>query len=324
MARTDRGASTAETFSVVICAYSLDRWDDIVAAVASAKSQTVPDVEIALVIDHNEELLDKARRAFAGIHVLANRHPRGLSGARNTGVEAASGSIVAFLDDDASARPDWLERLSAHYQSDLVLGVGGAAMPVWPNRAPRWLPAEFLWVVGCSYVGQPTRTEPVRNLLGCNMSFRREVFDMVGVFTVGIGRLDARPVGCEETEFCIRVKRHKPEATILYDPQAVVDHRVAPARTRFAYFASRCYSEGISKALVSDSVGQQNALASERRYVTRVLPMAMTRAVSGGIRGETAALARAGALLAGLGLAVVGYISGTFQLRKAGAGPRGQ
>ena len=323
MARPDRVDSATETFSVVICAYSLDRWTDIAAAVASVRSQTVPDVEIVLVIDHNEELLSKARGAFAGVRVLPNGHPRGLSGARNTGVEVASGSIVAFLDDDAEARPDWLERLSAHYQSDLVMGVGGAALPVWPDRAPRWLPPEFFWVVGCSYVGQPTRTEPVRNLLGCNMSFRREVFDMVGLFTVGIGRLDARPVGCEETEFCIRVKRHKPEATILYDPRAVVDHRVGPARTRFPYFASRCYSEGLSKALVSNSVGQQNALASERRYVTRVLPMAMIRAAFGGIRGEAAAPARVGALISGLGLAIVGYISGLFQLRKAGAGPRG-
>lgn len=314
--------SFAGLFSVIICAYSVERWDDIVEAVASVDAQTVRDLEVVLVIDHNEELLERARAAFPGVRVLRNRHSQGLSGARNTGVEVASGSIVAFLDDDATARPDWLKRLSTSYLSDLVLGVGGSAHPVWPGGVPGWLPPEFLWVVGCSYIGQPTRTEPVRNLLGCNMSFRREVFDMVGTFTVGIGRLGTRPVGCEETEFCIRVGRHKPGAVILYDPNAAVDHRVGLARTTFTYFASRCYSEGLSKALVSNSVGQESALATERRYVTHVLPKAVLRAAGAALRGDASAAARVGALLSGLGLTVVGYITGMLRAKGGGLGRR--
>lgn len=309
-------AGGVRPFSVVVCAYSSERWDDLVRAMGSLQTQTLSGTEIILVIDHNDALLTEAMSAFGDIAVIPNRHPRGLSGARNTGVEAATGSVVAFLDDDAVARPDWLERLAAHYQVDGVLGVGGAAVPIWPTAAPRWFPPEFLWVVGCSYLGQPTSAEPVRNLLGCNMSFRREVFDMVGMFTVGIGRLGTRPVGCEETEFCIRVRQHKPEAAIVYDPSAAVDHRVGMPRTCFSYFASRCYAEGLSKALVTDLVGQQSALASERRYVSRVLPQGILRAISAGLRGDGFGAARGGALLAGLGLTVAGYVTGSFRVRQ--------
>ena len=102
----------------------------------------------------------------------------------------------------------------------------------------------------------PTRRAPVRNLLGGNASFRREVFDRVGGFTSGIGRAQGkRPLGCEETEFCIRLNQQMPGAVLLFDNRAVIWHRVPAERTRFAYFRRRCYAEGLSKAMVTRSVG---------------------------------------------------------------------
>jgi hypothetical protein len=83
----------------------------------------------------------------------------------------------------------------AHYDDPMVHGVGGSATAVWTGGPrPRWLPAEFDWIVGCTYVGQPTRTAHVRNLVGCNMSFRREVFDIAGGFSDRIGRVGTKPV----------------------------------------------------------------------------------------------------------------------------------
>src|SRR4051812_28350918 len=70
--------------SVVICAYTFDRWDDLVAAVASVQSQTAPAGEVIVVIDHNDELLARVRAEIAGVVAIPNTEPQGLSGARNS------------------------------------------------------------------------------------------------------------------------------------------------------------------------------------------------------------------------------------------------
>jgi glucosyl-dolichyl phosphate glucuronosyltransferase len=296
--------------SVVICAYALERWTELVAAVASVRSQSVPASEIIVVSDHNAELLVRARARFAGVTAVANREARGLSGARNSGIAAAHGSIIAFLDDDAVAAPDWLEHLITHYRDDRVLGVGGAIEPRWPGRRPSWFPEEFDWVVGCSYRGTPTTTSPVRNLIGANMSFRREVFEAVGGFRTGIGRLGKRPLGCEETELCIRALQHRPGTMMLYEPRARVRHNVAENRLRLSYFWSRCYAEGLSKAHVSRFVGPAAGLATERAYTLRVLPRGVLCGLKAALVGDVTGLARSGAIVSGLMVTTAGYAAG--------------
>src|SRR3954454_13060930 len=99
------------TVSVVICAYTEERWDDLVAAVDSAWAQTVEPHEVIVVVDHNPALLERVRQEFPRATAVENAAARGLSGARNSGVQVATGDIVAFLDDDALAAPDWLKWL---------------------------------------------------------------------------------------------------------------------------------------------------------------------------------------------------------------------
>ncbi|HEX5905732.1 MAG TPA: glycosyltransferase family 2 protein, partial [Propionibacteriaceae bacterium] len=158
------------TTSVIICAYTEARWQQLLQAAESVRGQTAPVDEVLVVIDHNDALRHRAEHAMPWVRVIASSGPSGLSGARNTGIAASSGEVVVFLDDDAVAEPDWLSHLLGHYRDPTVLGVGGAAHPVWEGSIPRWWPAEFGWVVGCSYRGQPTKAAPVRNLMGCNMS----------------------------------------------------------------------------------------------------------------------------------------------------------
>jgi GT2 family glycosyltransferase len=304
--------------SVVICAYTEERWNDLVAAVGSVQRQTTPPAEILVVIDHNPALLARARGALDGVRIVENRHARGLSGARNTGVAVSAGALVAFLDDDALAEPNWLERLTACLQAPDVLGAGGAVEPMWAVVRPRWFPEEFDWVVGCSYRGLPPATGPVRNPIGASMCIRHEVFEAVGGFRDGIGRVGARPVGCEETELCIRARQRWPERVFVYEPRARVRHRVPGTRARWAYFRARCYAEGLSKAAVARHVGAGSGLGAERTYVLRTLPLGVARGLAdAALGGDPAGLARAGAIVAGLAFTTAGYLHGRV------LGPRG-
>ena len=316
---------TRVTAAVVVCAYTLDRWDDLTEALESA-AQQAPD-ELCLVVDHNDVLLHRARqelvRRLPRLAVIPNARARGLSGARNSGLEHVGSDVVVFLDDDAAAEPGWLERLLAPYADERVVAVGGSATPRWPtgHARPVTLPGpgpdgrgELDWVVGCTYTGQPASRLPVRNLMGCNMSFRRATVAAVGGFAEHLGRVGKTPLGCEETELCIRARAVVPDARILFEPAARVRHHVSADRLEWRYLRSRCYAEGLSKAAVSRLVGQDQALHTERGYAARVLPAAVARELTTAVRGPSGSRARhllgAGAVVLAFATTALGYVRG--------------
>jgi glycosyltransferase involved in cell wall biosynthesis/GT2 family glycosyltransferase len=305
--RAERNA-TVPTISVVICAFTPERLPVMGEAVASLRAQTLPPHEVVLVIDHAPELLEEVRRLWPDLKIVANREKQGLSGARNTGVAEATGDVVAFLDDDAIAAPDWLEHLARAYADPKVLGAGGTVRPRWVEGEPAWFPAEFDWVVGCTHSGMPQELEPVRNLVGANMSFRRAPLVEVGGFSHDLGRVGSLPVGCEETDLSIRVHQRWPEAEILYDPDARVEHVVPAARGTVRYFVDRCRAEGRSKAVLTGMVGSDDGLSSERSYVRRTLPLGVLRGFRDALRGEAGGLGRATMIFLGLAATSVDYL----------------
>src|SRR4029077_20484063 len=107
-----------------------------------------------------------------------------------------------------------------------------------------------------------------------------------GPFDTGVGRLGTTPLGCEETELSIRLRRAVAGSELLHVPSAAVHHSVSDSRATRGYFVRRCYSEGRSKALVSDRVGTRHALASERTYTMRTLPAGVVRGIAEGVRGD--------------------------------------
>lgn len=308
-------------YSVVICVYTEDRWNQICSAIQSVRAQSMACAEIIVVVDYNQALLERLAAAMPDVTVVENTGKRGLSGARNTGAALARGAIIAFLDDDAHAHPDWLKFMDDAYGNQAVTGVGGLTLPNWQTARPKWLPEEFDWVVGCNYLGMPRSGAPVRNLLGGNMSFRREVFDIVDGFQADIGRNAAkRPLGCEETEFCIRLRQRAPGAVLVVDHRAVAWHFIPDRRCRFSYFVARCYAEGVSKAQVTSKVGSGDGLSAERAYVTRTLPLGVLRGVAGLFRGRPDGLGRAAAIVAGLATATAGYATAKLKAASAKSG----
>jgi glucosyl-dolichyl phosphate glucuronosyltransferase len=306
-AETERSNS----MTIVICAYTDDRWATLCGSIAMVRKQMAFDDELIVVVDHNASLLARCRESLGGCTIIPNSRLRGLSGARNTALTQARGSIVVFLDDDAVPLDGWLEALREPYIDGRVYGVGGLTKPHWLTAKPTWFPEEFLWVVGCSHKGLPSGPHRVRNLIGANMSFRKTAFEELGGFVEEMGRIGTRPLSCEETEFSIRLTQAKPEAALVYYPPAQVEHHVTKKRGSLNYFIGRCWAEGLSKAEVSRRVGSSSALSAERDYTSRVLPRGIWRGISETAMGDPWGIIRSSAILLGLIVTTAGYCVGT-------------
>ncbi len=326
-------AQTVYDISVIICAYTEDRWDDLVASVESVQQQTLSPKEIIVVVDHNPNLLKRVREHIAGVLAVENREVKGLSGARNSGVTVAQGAVIAFLDDDAIAETNWLEHLAACYTDPHVLGVGGKIEPLWLGIRPAWLPEEFYWVVGCTYRGMPEAVQPIRNPIGANMSVRRHTLMVVGGFRESFGcnhnttekgvafvgpKWLQHHAGDEETEFCIRATRQWPDAVWLYTPSATIQHRVPVQRTRWTYFLWRCYDEGLGKSTIVRLHGIRAGLSSERTYTFKILLLGVMRSLTDTLfHRDPAGLARAATIIVGLAATTAGFLAGSLLVRAA-------
>jgi glycosyltransferase involved in cell wall biosynthesis len=317
---TTESKSTVDAASatVVVCAFASQRLEQTVDCVTSVLNQDPPPDQMIVVVDHNESLQAELRARLPDeVEIVANERARGLSSARNTAIARSRGAYVAFIDDDAIAHERWLARLLSKFDDPQVVGVGGHARPLWETAHPAWLPPEFLWVVGCSYAGLPEAGE-VRNPLGCNMAFRAGLFEAVGNFNPAIGRLGSLPLGCEETEFCLRAARAMRGARIALTAGAEIDHRVPAARATASYLLRRCYFEGISKALVR-RLGDSRSLDTERAYVRHALAARLASSIRGVASGRGAgeAAGQFAAVVGAVGAAAVGYLVGVcvFRLR---------
>ncbi len=259
------------TVSVLICAYTERRWPLLSAAIDSLRSQRRRPDETVLVIDHNASLLARAAEPFPDVQVVRNVEAQGLSGSRNTGVHHSRGDVFVFLDDDAVADVDWLSSLIEPFDDPLVLGTGASRRRSGRHRGcsgfhlsscGRWAPAGLACpssVRGCAIPWVepwPSGARP-----SCASAVFRTASDASATLTRGVKRpsgLSGCSRRCRIATFC--TSRRRASSTTPAD------------RATWRYFLSRCWSEGRSKAVVTDLVGRTDGLASERSYVSRVLP----------------------------------------------------
>jgi len=306
--------------SVVVSTYDDRRWEDLVACLRSLDEQTNPPLEVIVVVDHNPELLARAAKAFSSAKVVENGRPRGLAGARNTGIDVARGEIVAFIDDDARAEPGWLESLAGCFARPETVGAGGALLPLWQSPAPAWLPPEFYWAIGCSYTGLPEELAPVRNPIGANMAVRATVLREVDGFREGDEDSTPREIRSrgvvraggnvpDDTDLAIRVNQLRPRGVWLYQPRARVLHTVTAERASLRYFLRRCHEEGAGKANLSRYVGSTDGLRSERRHLAVVLPRGVARGLRDLVTGDPQGGLRAAAIILGLLWSATGFLT---------------
>lgn len=285
------------------------------AALDATLDQLRSGDELILVVDSNDVLYQDMSTSYGSeLTVLRNTFRRGLSGARNTGLEAASGEVVVFLDDDAVLLPAALDGARTAFADPQVTALGGAVHPAWHGGTePGWFPPEFGWVVGCDYRGLPPDGAAIRNPIGAAMAVRRRALTDIGGFSDRLGRVGALPTGCEETMMGIELGRRDPQARIIRQTAFAVSHAVPQDRTTLSYFVNRCFHEGRSKAILTRLCGHRSSLESERTYTTRTLPSGVWRA-----RRRPA---RVLAVIVGLLATTAGYLVGLIgTARRRGTG----
>jgi glycosyltransferase involved in cell wall biosynthesis len=259
--------------SVVVCTYSLDTYDSFTETVESVLSQTYYDVELVVVVDGNQSLYDRIVEAYDSFTVHLNEENVGLSESRNRGVERASGDVIAFLDDDAVADERWIDELVSVYEERNAIAVGGKMVGQWVAGKPSFLPEEFYWLVGVTHRGFAEPGQEVRNTFGSNISFRRTVFEEIGEFDPELGRRGSLNIQAEETIFCVQMRDEFGHG-VVYNPEAVVAHKVFEYRTRPKWLLERAFWQGYSKRVMEQLIqdGGDNETAFLKQLIGEFVP----------------------------------------------------
>lgn len=252
--------SPSPAISVIVCTYRNPAM--LADTVASLVDQTLPpDRYEILVIDNNSRdetpevtaRFPTARYLFEGV--------QGLSAARNLGVREARAPILAFIDDDGLACREWLEELLAVYDADPdVWAAGGPAKEKWEEEPPEWLDNTFFPALSVlAWGNEPRQLFWPERVIGVNCSFRREVFDQLGMFDELLGRNGSLLLGCEDTEIQKRI--HNVGRKVWYNPKALVLHRIPASRMNREVLRARSLGSKMTFKLldIMASAGREEA-----------------------------------------------------------------
>jgi glucosyl-dolichyl phosphate glucuronosyltransferase len=271
--------STQVDISVVVCTYN--RVEALMQrALASLLAQIIlSEYRIEILVVDNAST-DKTRQRVMNLMQMNTQYSiryifeekQGLSYARNRGVAAARGDIIAFLDDDAEATSGWLQAIvEAYHRHPDAWAVGGRTLPVCEGAKPRWFRGHMLGYVGGHDYG------PIEFLLshkhglqGANMSFRRKAFKEFGDFRTELGRAGQKKLSHEEGEFFRRM--HNANKPIYYVPDALVYHYQAYSRFSFWSLVQVSYLNGVSESL--EDYFHFNRKTILRRILTKLVIIA--------------------------------------------------
>lgn len=242
--------------SIIITSCSTGRLNELYELLDSVKGQTYLNIETIFIAERSKELFDKVgiyakQKALPNSRVIFNDSEPGLSAARNLGVKQAGGDIIAFVDDDVVLFPDWAEEMVKTCENNSIIGVTGAALPLWEDESMSWLPEEFYWLISCTGWTGWTGTRIVRGAFGANMAFKRETFNDGCLFSLGTGYTHGyhhQPVS-DDLEFSLRVRKKTGKA-IIFSPSARVWHRASKRRLGLRFVTARAYQVGRTRRLI--------------------------------------------------------------------------
>jgi glucosyl-dolichyl phosphate glucuronosyltransferase len=229
--------------TVILC--TRNRCQSLAKTLEHAAALRVPEQDEweVLVVDNNSS--DQTREVVKG---FCQRYPgrfrylfepqQGKSHALNSGIREAGGDILAFLDDDVTVEPTWLQNLTASLHNGDWAGAGGRTLPQRTFSPPRWLPLKDRYALGplAIFDRGPDALELNETPFGNNMAYRREVFEKYGGFRTDLGPRPAvrDPQKSEDGEFGQRLLAAGER--LRYEPSAVAYHEVPEGRLQKKYF----------------------------------------------------------------------------------------
>ncbi|MCW3051905.1 MAG: hypothetical protein JWN14_1075 [Chthonomonadales bacterium] len=233
---------TARTSVIVI---TLNRPDYVRKCLTCLESQEPRPDQIIVVDSSKDDITTKVVAEFPDVLYLRNDNGFGrMTTSRNISLKHCTGDFIAFVDDDAFAHPGWLAGLLAAYTSPEIGAVGGRALNNIPGEETQGVDhigkLTSYGSLDGNFAADPGKTLSVDHIIGCNMSFRREVLARLGGFREDFPGISGV---CEDTDMSLRVR--KLGYTILFTPEAVVDHIAAPQAigkrfdTRYTYNGHR-------------------------------------------------------------------------------------
>lgn len=250
--------------SVVVCTYNPEMRRHLLECIDSLRKQTYP-VEIICIVDGNKDYWMELREELDINKLYNNPQNMGLSYSKNAGVKQAEGDVVAFIDDDAVPEVNWIEKIIEPYENGAVAS-GGILVPLWLEKKPEWFPEEFYWMVGATHKGFPEKKTEIRNTFGSNLSFKKDVFDSVGGFREEYGVKGKGQFQGEETELCDRIRK-KYGRGVIYNPDAVVYHKVFKHRIKLSFLIKRAFWQGYSKAIIE----KESEIREEKSFLKYLL-----------------------------------------------------
>ena len=228
MALLNQYPETTNPMDATVVVITLDRPDCARRCLQHLSAQTVRPSQI-IVVDASKSSVtaDLIRRDFPEVVYLRNEFGYGnMPMSRNIGIRNSTGDIIAFLDDDAFAEPQWLEALIATYADPAVGAVGGRALNGQPGEATKGVDEigriRPNGLITQNFAANPGRIVDVDIIIGCNMSFRRDVLTTLG----GMREHYTGTGSCEDTDICLRVR--KLGFKIRFNPAACAEHIGAP------------------------------------------------------------------------------------------------
>jgi glycosyltransferase involved in cell wall biosynthesis len=253
--------------SVIICTYNREKY--IYNALQSLAENAFPPANHELlVIDNNstDGTASECGRFHAAFPAVNYRYvvetQQGLSHARNRGIAEASGDILVFMDDDATAEPDYLERMAAFFtQTPSAAACGGRIYPSFESCRPRWMSHFLLSLTSSIDLGDRMKVFSRRQFpVGANMAVRSGIFKKYGLFNPDLGRKGDSLDGAEEKDFFYRLMAAR--EPIYYVPDTIVHHCVPDRRLTFDFFRRQAQGIGKSERIRAKNISQTEYVKS--------------------------------------------------------------
>lgn len=247
--------------SIAVCTYN--RADDLRACLAALDARGYHGSHEVIVVDNSDDASHHAsNETAAGKHrgvTYLRSDPPGLSRARNVALAAATGEVIAYLDDDATPLDGWAEAVLAAFADADVVCAGGPILPEWEGQKPAWLGGELLLSLAVMDLGP--RDRDLREdefFFGANSAFRVGALRAVGGFAEHLGRTKTDLMGDEEIDVQRRLRAH---GRSRHAGGARVLHHIHADRCSMQWFLKRYAWQGVSDARSADA-GTLNWLAT--------------------------------------------------------------